>query len=323
MVKLPRRVQKVHKKKRRLEVCLRLSDYQYPGERQHYWTSTGVVVLVSVWIAGMGLWKFHDTWTYQWGYLPVWVLISAPLVSYLAARPRRQQLNKLGHPAKVWGSNYPQYGQMLTRLSRRACLRQAPQMYIINEDAPYIYSLPDRGGTIIATKPLLDVLEPEEFEALVAHEIGHIKSHHLHLELAMTYVDNVNPMLKLAFGPVTIWRGLMGSWRDVIEYTADRVALLLTQDPASLLRVIIKSAAAADEQADLDQDEIDAYLEAAGALDTDAGQIERLFKISELINKQPNMRERLQEIGQFVSSEEGKTAFGKIGEILQEITQER
>ena len=43
----------------------------------------------------------------------------------------------------------------------------------------------------------------------------------------MTYVDNVNPMLKLAFGPVTIWRILMGSWRDVIEYTADRVALLL------------------------------------------------------------------------------------------------
>ncbi len=319
---LPRRVGKRRKKQQKQEFWLQLSDYQYPGEKQHYWISVGVILLVAFWIAGLVWW--HDrfnTWTYPLAYIPGWVLLSAPLVNYLAAQPRRQQLKKLGHHARVWGNNYPQYHAMLTRLSKLACLRRVPEMYIVDEEAPYLYSLPDRGGTIIVTKALTEVLELDEFETFVAHELGHIKSRHLRLELAMTYVDNVNPTLKFLFGPLTIWRMLMGSWRDVIEYTADRVALLITQKPVALMRAIIKSAAAADAQTDLTQEEIEAYLRESGQVGTDAAEIERYFKISEFISNQPNMRERLQEIGQFLSSEEGKAAFEKIGHILQEVGQ--
>jgi len=298
---------------------LQLSDYQYPGEKQHYWQSIGAVVLVACWIAVMVWWQLHEMWPYQWSYLPLWVIGCPVIVNYLAMRPRRQQLKELGHTAKVWSNNYPQYHQMLTRFSKLAGLGRAPEMYIVNEQAPYIYSMPGGAETIVATTALLDELDTEEFQALVAHEIGHIKSHHLRLDLAMTYVDNVSPLLKVAFGPVTAWRMLMGSWRDIIEYSADRLALLLTKNPVALMRAIIKSAAAADEQADLARDEIDAYLAATGTADTDGAQLERLFKINQFVKSQPNMQDRLQEIGAYLTSDEVEAAFEKIALISQQV----
>ncbi len=321
VIELPRRVRKSRKKKRKQEVYLELSDYQYTSEKQHYWTSVGAVVFVSFWIAGLVFYYTFEMYPYQWSYLPLWVILSPLLVNYFSAQPRRQQLKKLGPTAKVWANNLPHYHRMLTRLSKLADLHPAPDMYVLEEEAPYIYSLPGRKATIIATTALAEVLAPEEVEVLVAHEIGHIKSHHLRLDLAMTFVDNVNPLLKFAFGPVTVWRVLMGSWRDVIEYSADRVAILLTQNPVALMRAIIKSAAAADEQAELEQEEIDAYLQAADDVGTDAAQIERLLKMSEFVKSQPNMRERLQEIGEYLSSDEAKAAFEKMGQIRQELGQ--
>jgi len=298
---------------------LQVSDYQYPGEKQHYWQSVGAVVLVACWIAFM-LWLWlHQMWPYQWSYLPLWVITSPLIVNYLATRPRRQQLKEIGHTAKVWSNNYPQYHQMLISFSELAGLRRAPEMYIINEQAPYIYSMPGGAGTIIATTALLDELDSGEFQTLIAHEIGHIKSHHLRLDLAMTYVDNVTPLLKVAFGPVTAWRVLMGSWREVIEYSADRLAVLLTNNPVALMRAIIKSAAAADEQADLTRSEIDAYLEATDTADSDGAQLERLFKINQFVKSQPNMQDRLQEIGDYITTDEAQTAFEKMALISQQI----
>ncbi len=310
---------KRRKKKQQQQETLQLSDYQYPGEKQHYWQSIGAVVLVACWIAVMVWWQLHEMWPYQWSYLPLWVIGCPVIVNYLAMRPRRQQLKELGHTAKVWSNNYPQYHQMLTRFSKLAGLGRAPEMYIVNEQAPYIYSMPGGAETIVATTALLDELDTEEFQALVAHEIGHIKSHHLRLDLAMTYVDNVSPLLKVAFGPVTAWRMLMGSWRDIIEYSADRLALLLTKNPVALMRAIIKSAAAADEQADLARDEIDAYLAATGTADTDGAQLERLFKINQFVKSQPNMQDRLQEIGAYLTSDEVEAAFEKIALISQQV----
>ncbi len=300
---------------------MQLSDYQYPGEKQHYWQSVGAVVLVACWIAFMVWWWLHEMWPYQWSYLPLWVIMSPLIVNYLATHPRRLQLKELWHTAKIWSNNYPQYHQMLTRFSKLADLPRAPEMYIVAEQASYIYSMPGGAGTIVATTGLLDELHPEEFQVLVAHEIGHIKSHHLRLDLAMTYVDNVSPLLKLAFGPVTAWQVLMGLWRDVIDYSADRVAVLLTQNPVALMRAIIKSAAAADEQADLTRAEIDAYLENTGTADTDGAQLERLFKINQFVKSQPNMQDRLQEIGDYLTSDEAQTAFEKLSRIRQQISQ--
>ena len=53
MIDLPRRAPKPRETRRKQQALLMLSDYQYPGEKQHCWTSVGVVVLVSFWIAGL------------------------------------------------------------------------------------------------------------------------------------------------------------------------------------------------------------------------------------------------------------------------------
>lgn len=317
---MARRVRKRKPRPQKHRSTLRLSDYQYAGENKQYWQSVGIITGVLVWIAAMGLWFTHQTWTYQWGYLAAWPVASVLIVNFLAARPRRQQLKDVGRQARVMSNNHPQLHRLLTEQSRILTLRTPPAMYVIADQVPYMYSLPGGAGTVIVTRPLLDVLSDGEFATLLAHELGHIKSHHLHLELAMIYVENLNPLMQFVFAPVAVWVRLMGAWRDVIDYTADRVSLLLTQNPLGLMRAIVKSSAAADEQADLTQEEIEAYLDSGADLETDPAQIERYFKISQFAKDQPNLRERLQEIKEFSASDQARTALERLARIRQELS---
>ena len=313
---MARRSRQPRPKKKKLR--LQLSDYQYPGEKMQYWQSVGIITGLFVWLAAMGFWVLR-VWTYQWVYLAAWPIASVFVVNFMAARPRRRQLRKAGRQAKVMGSNYPQLYRLLTELSQVVGLRKPPEMYVLAEPSPYIYSLPGGVGTIILTKPLVELLSEEELVTLIAHELGHLKFHHLHLDLAMIYVDNVNLLLQFAFAPVTIWTRLMGAWRDVIDYTADRVTILLTHNSAALLRAMVKNAAAADAQAGLSQEEIEAYLASGGTLATDAAQMERYFKISEFVKNQPNMRDRIEEITQCSASEQAQAGWERIAQIRQEL----
>lgn len=306
------------KPRRKKATRLQLADYQYPGEKKQYWQSVGVIAGLFAWVAVMGF-VFIKTWTYQWGYLAAWPVASVLIVNFMAAGPRRKQLKQVGRQAKVMGNNYPQLHRLLTQQCQILGLSRPPDMYVLDEESPYMYSFPGKAGTVIVTKPLLDVLSDAEFATLLAHELGHIKSHHLRLELAMIYVENLNPLLQFVCGPVAMWGRLMGAWRDVIDYTADRVSVLVAQNPATLMRAMVKSAAAADEQADLSQAEIEAYLAGGEDLDTDAAQMERFFKISRFVNNQPNMRDRLEEIKEFLASEEARVALEKVAQIHQEL----
>ncbi len=306
------------KPRRQKTTALQLSDYQYPGEKKQYWQSVGIITGLFVWVAVMGLWLSHGLWTYQWAYLAAWPIGSLLIVNFLAARPRRKQLKQVGRQSKVMGNNHPQLHRLLTEQCQVLGLSRPPDMYVLDEESPYMYSFPGKAGTVIVTKPMLEVLSDEEFATLLAHELGHIKSHHLHLALAMIYVENLNPLLQLVFGPVAVWVRLMGAWRDVIDYTADRLSLLVTRNPAVLMRAIVKSAAATDEQADLSQEEIEAYLASGADLETDAAQMERFFKISQFVKNQPNLRDRIEEIREYSASEEAQAALEKIAQILQE-----
>ncbi len=270
-------------------------------------------------IVVIGVIFFSGTSLYQWVWLPAWPIASVLIVNYLAARPRHRQLKQLGRQARVIGTNYPQLHRLLTEQTQLLGLKKSPDMYVIADESPYICSLPSGAGAVIVTQPLLDLLGDEEFATLLAHELAHLKFHHLRLELAMIYLENATLVLQWAFAPVAVWARLMGQWRDVIDYTADRIATVVTHHPAPLMRAIIRTAAAADRQANVSQEEIDSYLASTSDLEVDSGQMERYFKISQFVNDQPNMRDRLEEIQQFSASEQAQAGWQKMAQLRQEL----
>lgn len=64
---------------------------------------------------------------------------------------------------------------------------ETPQLYIQQNPVPNAYTLAIRGQKpfIVIHTSLLDLLNPEEIKAVIAHELGHLKCEHgVYLSLA-------------------------------------------------------------------------------------------------------------------------------------------
>ena len=56
----------------------------------------------------------------------------------------------------------------------------APELYVRQSATPNAYTLaiPSRAPFIVLHTALLDLLSPEELQAVIAHELGHLKCEH-------------------------------------------------------------------------------------------------------------------------------------------------
>ncbi len=312
---------KARRRKAPKQVALELSDYQYPDEKSIYWQAVGgmLVVFFGIAVVGLGLGLKAERFSWQWLYLPVWGLVAVWLTNLLSTRRRRKELKAAGRQAKVMGNNHPQLYELLVRQCQLINIKP-PDMYLIDDDAPYIYSLPGRNGTVIVTQPLLDLLDAEEFATLLTHELGHIKSHHVRMDLALTYVKTCNPVMKLVLLPVVLTGALLRGWPYLIDYSADRVAWLACGAQCPLALALVKLTVAFDESSEVSQQDIEAYLSAPGDLDTaDADQMERHFRLGRYISQQPNLRERIEQIVEFPRTEQGQQALQKMAEIRRNL----
>jgi len=73
--------------------------------------------------------------------------------------------------------DYPELYISLEKLSKKAAI-PVPKLYIVNMDAPNAFATgrsPDKGAVAV-TRGLLSHLNTEEIEAVIAHELGHIKN---------------------------------------------------------------------------------------------------------------------------------------------------
>jgi Zn-dependent protease with chaperone function len=88
---------------------------------------------------------------------------------------------------------------------------------------------------------LIDLLTPEEVQAVIAHELGHLKCEH------GVYITLANLMV-LAAGQMPYWGGILAqslqqqlmTWLRCAEFTCDRAGLLVSQDPTIMMSVLMK-----------------------------------------------------------------------------------
>ena len=198
----------------------------------------------------------------------------------------------------------PQYHQLLLEACETLEL-EPPQLYVRQHPVPNAYTFAMRGKQpfIVLHTSLIELLTPEEIQAVIAHELGHLKCDH------GVYLTLVN-LIVLAAGQVPNFGGFIAQalqsqlleWVRCAEFTCDRAALLATQDPKVVMSLLMKLAGGSPTLAP--QLNLDAFIAQARAYDnisnTELGEMLKAAQTSQLTHPVPVLRAR--EIDRWASS---------------------
>ncbi|MDS3859502.1 M48 family metallopeptidase [Thermosynechococcaceae cyanobacterium BACA0444] len=156
---------------------------------------------------------------------------------------------------------------------------EVPQLYVRQNPVPNAYTLAMRGKQpfIVIHTSLLDLLTPAEIQAVLAHELGHLKCEHgVYLTLAN--------LILLAAGQLNPWGTILAQglqtqlmqWLRCAELTCDRAALLVAQDARVVASVLMKLCGGSRTYQD--QLNLDAFLAQAQAYSQYRDQWGDLYK---------------------------------------------
>ena len=199
---------------------------------------------------------------------PLLVLTSAGAAvgvarSLVAIRGHRALLARCASPEGVSAEMLQHH---VRRLARIAGLEQPPRVLLYPRGA-HVCALGGRRPTIVVSRGLLACLEEEELEAVLGHEIAHLRQRDHFLNWCALLVRSVLFYLP----PWSVgWR----VWSEVRERRADRLAASYTGKPLALAAVLIKVWRAAPDG--LVPVTAAGFLERAGSLEA---RVRRLVEI--------------------------------------------
>ncbi|KAG4140094.1 hypothetical protein ERO13_D07G235300v2 [Gossypium hirsutum] len=145
---------------------------------------------------------------------------------------------------------------------------ESPDLYVRQSPVPNAYTLAISGKKpfVVIHTSLVELLTRNELQAVLAHELGHLKCDHgvwLTFANLLTLGAYSVPGLG-AFLAQTLEEQLF-RWVRAAELTCDRAALLVAQDPKVVISVLMKLAGGCPSMAD--QLNVDAFLEQARSYD--------------------------------------------------------
>ncbi|PPS41515.1 M48 family metallopeptidase [Chroococcidiopsis sp. TS-821] len=198
----------------------------------------------------------------------------------------------------------PQFHKLLIEACRVLDL-EPPQLYVRQHPVPNAYTFAMRGKQpfIVMHTSLLDLLTPEEIQAVIAHELGHLKCDHgVYLTLVNLVVLAAGQLPNLGGFVAQALQAQLLEWVRCAEFTCDRAALLATQDPKIVMSLLMKLSGGSPTLAS--QLNLDAFLAQARAYDdisnTELGEVLKSARISQLTHPLPVLRAR--EIDRWASS---------------------
>lgn len=145
-----------------------------------------------------------------------------------------------------------------------------PQLYVRQNPVPNAYTLAVQGNKpfIVIHSSLIELLTPAELQAVLAHELGHLKSEH------GVWVTMANLLLLIStaslggnFGRAVyeLLNTQLLLWQRSAEFTCDRAMLLVMQDSRVAMSTLMKLAGGTSKYSD--EMDIDEYLSQAEQFD--------------------------------------------------------
>jgi Zn-dependent protease with chaperone function len=215
-------------------------------------------------------------------------------------------LNNIASSVLVSEKQLPHLYQLLIEASKILDL-EPPQLYVQQNPTPNAYTFAMRGEKpfVVLHTSLIEMLTPEEIQAVIAHELGHLKCEHgVYLTMANILVLAANLLPTWGTVLAQSLQDRMLQWVRCAEFSCDRAALLASQDPRVVMSVLMKLAGGSPTLAPLLN--LDAFIEQAKAYDfigtNSMGEMLQAAQTAQLSHPVPVIRAR--EIARWASSAE-------------------
>ena len=183
---------------------------------------------------------------------------------------------------------------------------EPPQLYVRQNPSPNAYTFAMRGKQpfIVIHTSLIELLTPEETQAVLAHELGHLKCEH---SVYLTLANLVVLAGQLVTGGNILTQNLQSQimeWVRCAEFTCDRAALLVAQNPRVVASVLMKLSGGSPTLAP--QLNLDAFLAQARSYEdmstSNLGKMLRQMQTAQLSHPVPVLRAR--EIDRWATTQE-------------------
>ena len=156
-------------------------------------------------------------------------------------RPTAEQffyLENIATSVLVGPTQLPHIYQLLVDACRLLDM-EPPQLYVKQNPVPNAYTFAMRGKQpfIVVHTSLIELLNEPELQAVIGHELGHLKCDHgVYLTLANLLALAAS---QLPLGPVLAQnlQSQILKWVRCAEFTCDRAALLVSQDARTVASV--------------------------------------------------------------------------------------
>jgi Zn-dependent protease with chaperone function len=215
-------------------------------------------------------------------------------------------LNNIASSVLVGENQLPHLHKLLVEAARVLDL-EPPQLYVQQHPVPNAYTFAMRGRQpfIVVHTSLLELLTPAEIQAVLAHELGHLKCDH-GVYLTMANLMVLGASLLPSWGAVlaqSLQERLL-EWVRCAEFTCDRAALLAVQDPKVVMSVLMKLAGGSPTLAP--QLNLEAFIDQARAYhavsQTQLGEMLKAAQTAQLTHPVPVLRAK--EIDLWASSQQ-------------------
>ena len=172
--------------------------------------------------------------------VPGFDLIASNFVEFVYERP--QYVYLMGNALQVGPRQYASIYHLFRECARDLDIFPEPGLFVSQNPQVNSYALGQEHPYIILNTGLLDLVDEAELRAVLAHELGHIKCGHPILNQMAIWAMGVASMIgEMTFGLGNlVSSGLIYAfyeWRRKAELSADRAALLVTDD----LKCVMKS----------------------------------------------------------------------------------
>jgi Zn-dependent protease with chaperone function len=115
-----------------------------------------------------------------------------------------------------------------------------PTLYVSQDPSLNASTLGSQNPYIVLTNRLVEVLDPDEIRAVLAHEAGHILASHVVYHTALQVLLGLSlPVLNPGALPLNAIRLALLEWYRAAELTCDRAAVLAVDDPELMIRTLM------------------------------------------------------------------------------------
>lgn len=155
-------------------------------------------------------------------------------VSQLGIEERYRALH-MYNSVQLGPRQLPSLWNVVNEVAERLCI-PPPRVYLSRGGEANAFAFGTQIHSIVLTTELVELASDHELRGIVAHEMGHILCEHmLYMGVGLALSSGILPSLtKLVPGLEESVASLFYAWRRAAEYSADRAALLILEDPEPL-----------------------------------------------------------------------------------------